>query len=137
MDLASLKSNPAAVENGDWVDSIPDMGDLRLKVRGTESAEWRRLMGKLHAAVPRQKRAAGALDPEENDRMISTCLLEIGLLDWDGLTGEDGKPIPYSKERAAELLTQPEYRSFRNAVLWAATIVGQASAIARQADTKN
>lgn len=125
MKLSDLASDPVATEQGEWVDTIPEMGDLRLKVRGVGNADWRRIQTKLIDAVPRSKRAGARIDPEEIDRITTVCLHQACLLDWQNLSGDDGKPLPYSRDLALELLSKPEYRKFREAVVWAATVVGE------------
>jgi hypothetical protein len=137
MKLSDLKVDAVKVEQGAWVENIPDMGDLRLKVRGVNNADWRRLQSSLIQAVPRGKRANGRIDPEEQDRITSICLQNASLLDWQNLHGDDGEPLPFSKEMARELLTKPEFRAFRDAVLYAATIVGEWSSEEIEADAKN
>ena len=112
-------------ENGAWVDDIPEMEGLRLKVRGSNNADWRRLQARLIDAVPRKKKIGGRLDPDEQDRIMSSCLLNACLLDWSGLEGDDGQSLPYSKPMAQKLLTEPQYRRFRDGVVWAASIVAE------------
>jgi hypothetical protein len=124
MKLGELTVDPNRVENGAWVEDIPELQGLRLKVRGNNNADWRRLQAKLLDAVPRKKRMGGRVDPEEQDRIISSCLLSTCLLDWEGLEDGDGKPIPFSKQTAQKLLTEPEYRRFRDGVIWASNVVG-------------
>lgn len=125
MKLTELAVDADRAENGAWVDDVPEMQGLRLKVRGSNNADWRRLQAKLMDAVPRKKRLGGRLDPDEQDRIISSCLLSACLLDWDGLEDDDGKPIPFSKQMAQKLLTEPQYRRFRDGVIWAASIVAE------------
>lgn len=137
MKLADLKVDPAKVEDGDWVDGIPEMEDLRLKVRGVGNAQWRKLQRKLISAVPQHRRIDGVISQEDEDNITSICLQSACLLDWAGLEGEDGQPLAYSKEVASELLTKPETRAFRDAVLWAATIVGRRKAEVAEGDAKN
>lgn len=125
-----MKLNDVAIdvdrsENGAWVGDISEMEGVRVKVRSSNNAEWRRMMSKLIDAVPRKKRLGGRLDPDEQDRIMSSCLLTCCLLDWDGLEDEHGQPIPYSKEMAKTMLTDPQYRRFRDAVVWAASIVAE------------
>jgi hypothetical protein len=126
-----------ALENGDWVDNIPEMGALRLKTRGANNKAWRRMQAKLIAAVPRSKRV-GTLDPDESDRITAILLRETALLDWDGLEGPDGKPLPFSKEQANEYLTNPKYGGrFRDAALYAANIVAEQKQEEIEDDSKN
>jgi hypothetical protein len=135
MKLSDVEVDPDKIEKGDWVGEkyglpIPDMGDLCLKVRGVNNADWRALQGRLLDAVPRKYRVGGRLSPDEQDRITSACLRDACLLDWgnvegDGDVGEKGKPVPYDKKAAHRLLTEPQYRRFREAVVWAATVVGE------------
>lgn len=128
MDLSNVSVDPVKVEQGEWVGNIPQMGDLRLRIRGAENADWRRLQSKLIAAIPRQLRIGGQIDPDEADRITSVLLRDAALLDWENLS-EDGKPLAYSKENADRLLTDPTYRRFRDAALWASQNVGERVAV--------
>jgi hypothetical protein len=121
MELSEQKIDLVKLEEGDWVEKIPEGGNLRLKVRGAENKAWRRMQDKLINAVPRNRRVNG-IDPEDRDRITAQLLLNTCLLDWDGLH-IDGVPVPYSKEKAKELLTDPQWIVFRNAVSWAANVV--------------
>ena len=123
MKFSSGKINPETLENGDWVSDIPDMGGLRLKVRGANNSDWRELERKLLESVPREKRFRGRIDQKEQDRITSECLYQTCLLDWGGLEDDDGKPIPYSKDIAHEICFVPENQRYRMAVMWAANVV--------------
>lgn len=136
MDLSSLKTNTVVVEQGDWVDNIPDMGDLRLKVRGRGNARWRRLEQQMATAVEKGKRLKGRLVPEEQDRIIGICIRDTALIDWENLKDGD-KAIPYSKEMASTLLTDPQYRAFFDACVWACSVVGDGTADDQGAAVKN
>src|SRR5262245_40290355 len=127
MKLTEIAVDPDRVENGAWVDDIPELQGLRLKVRGNNNADWRRLQARLLDAVPRKKRMGGRVDPDEQDKIIGSCLLSTCLLDWDGLEDDDGAPIPYSKQMAQKLLNEPEYRRFRDGVIWASNVVADES----------
>lgn len=137
MKLSSLKVDAAAIEDGEWIGNIPEMGDLEVRVRGLNNAKYRRLQTTLIDAVPRAKRQGGRLDPDEQDRITASCLTATVLLDWRGLEGEDGQPVPYSKDLATDLLSKPEFRRFREAVIWAAAQVGEERAAADEEDAGN
>ncbi|WP_210482753.1 hypothetical protein [Microvirga antarctica] len=132
MKLTSLKIDTEKLETGAWVDTIPEMGELRLHVRGLNNADYRRHQAKLLEAVPRAKRVGGRIDPDEQDRIVSLCLLNTVLLDWDGLTDDDDKALPYSRDMAQTLLVDPAYRRFRDAVIWAAGVVAEDGDLALQ-----
>lgn len=127
MDMNSRKIDPARQEQGAWVSDIREWGDLRLKVRGIGNSDFRRLQSKLLESVPRQKRVRGDIDPAEQDRITSTCLLNTVLIDWDNLQ-ENGAVVPFSKEAAKRYLFDPEFVEFRAAVSWAASVVSEQGA---------
>lgn len=137
MKLSDAKVNVVKLEEGGWVDNIPELEGLRLKVRGAGNRQWRRLMQQLINAIPRKKRHAGVIDPAEMDRVMAIVLRDACLDDWDGLEGDDGKPLPYSKEKACELLADPAYAKFRDGVTWAANAVAEQEAADTDSDAKN
>lgn len=136
MNLNDVKVDVVKQEQGDWVDNIPELAGVRLKVRGTMNKDWRKLSQRLIEAVPRKKRPGGQLDPSEQDRITAICLRDCCLLDWDGVD-LDGKVIAYSKEQANDFLTAPEWVRFRDAVLWAASVVAQREGEAVDEDAGN
>jgi len=127
MKLKDVAVDAGRAEEGAWVDNIPDMEGLRLKVRGANNKDWRRLQQKLIQAIPRKRRMLGQLEPDDSDDITTKCLINTSLLDWDGLDGDDGQPLPYTLETAKKLMTDPDYRRFREAVSWAANWVGEQS----------
>lgn len=118
MELNEIVVDPTRGETGTWVENIPGMGDLRLKVRAVNTLAYRRRLDALVAAVPRAKRGAAGIDPAERDRITGMLLLDHVLLDWDGLE-EAGAPLVYSRDAAKLLLLDPRYAAFRDAVAWA------------------
>lgn len=137
MKLSALKVDADKIEGGAWIGNIPEMGNLELRVRGLQNAAFRRMQSKLLDAVPRSQRQGGRVDPDVLDRITSQCLAATVLLDWRGLEGEDDQPLPYTKEQASVFLTEPAYRRIRDAVVYAATVVGDAEAEGEEADVGN
>jgi hypothetical protein len=137
MKLSDAKIDPARLEEGAWVGNIPELTGLRLRVRGANNKDWRRIQSKLIEGVPRKKRVGGRMDPDEQDRITAILLRETCLLDWDGLEDDDGKPLPYSKEMAGKLLSDPQYAKFREGVMWAASIVAEQTEAEVEDDAKN
>jgi hypothetical protein len=94
---------------------------VRLKVRGTGNADYRRLHGKKTRKI-----AAQRLGPEKEQaaewQMTNELLVETILLDWDGLS-MDNKALPYTPEIAAQFLADPEMRFLRDAVIYAGNLV--------------
>lgn len=147
MKLSEARVDAEKVEQGAWVGEkygtpIPDMGDLCLKVRGNNNVDYRRLQNRLVDAVPRKQRIGGRLSPSEQDRITAICLRDACLLDWeniegDGVVGEEGKPVEYSKKAADRLLSDQTYRRFYDAVLWASIVVGDQETAAIEEDAGN
>jgi hypothetical protein len=117
MKLSTISVDPKAVEDGDWVKNLPEMGNLELKVRGQNSSAWKARRKKLINALPRnlRNRADGLPDAIE-ENMMSTLLIEAGLLDWRNL------------ELATKLIKDPATYLFRDAVIAATARVGAAEA---------
>ncbi|MGD9879112.1 MAG: hypothetical protein AB7U95_03150 [Reyranella sp.] len=122
MELGEQRVDPKLREEGAWVSDIPEMGDLRLKVRGANNKAWEKRQDALIAAVPRKMRIKG-LDPSERRRINAICCRDHGLIDWENLN-IDGVAVPYSKEKANELLTDPQWAMFHDAAIWACNVVG-------------
>jgi hypothetical protein len=142
MKLGEVVINVEAQEEGAWVGEkyglpIPEMGDLCLKVRGTNNRDWRALERTLIDAVPRKRKVANRLNQEDQDAITVKCLVNTCLLDWecvegDGVIGEAGIPLPYDKKVALALLTDARYRRFRDAVIWAGSIVAEQEQATRE-----
>lgn len=132
MELSSLKVNLSNIEQGAWVKHIPGLGDIALKVRGFGNSDYERVSSELIAAVPVSARS----DEKESMRIATTLLVDTVLLDWSGLT-EAGEPVPFTKEKAFELLSDPAYREFANGVSWAAQRVAKIFDDSIRTDVKN
>lgn len=122
MKITDMAIDVDRLENGAWVDETEIEG-LRLKVRGANNLDWRKMQQKLLAAVPRKKRLGAQLELEASENIQTQLMLHCCLLDWDGLEDKNGNPIPYSLEQAKTFLTDPQWRRFRDAVAVAANFV--------------
>lgn len=123
MDINSIKKDSSLIAGGQWVGDIPDFGDVRLRVRGLTSPQVVTLRSRLERAVPKNERNRdGTLKYEANIRVFGQVLSEAVLLEWEGIT-DGGEPVPYTKEQAANWLTDPDFRTFADAVTWAASVV--------------
>lgn len=123
MDVGSICKDVAAISAGDWVDNIPGMGDLRLKVRGMTAPSVRQLRGRLVRAVPKDQREDdGTLHDEAARQVLAQVLAEEVLLDWANVEA-NGEPVLYSPSLAAAWLRNPGMAIFADAVVWAAAQV--------------
>ena len=139
MKLSDIRVDAAAIEAGDWVGDLPfeGMEGVRLKVRGTGNADYRRLQAKLVRKLTTKKLDDAQRD-EEASRVGTELLIQTILVGWDGIFQEDGvTPIPYAPELAAQLLADPEMRVLRDAVLYAGNLVATRKKEARSDAEKN
>jgi hypothetical protein len=121
MKISELEVDPKVIEEGRWIGDIPGLSGVRLKVRGANNKDWRRMAMRLVNAVPRKDRING-LDPEHSDRINAQVILATGLLDWEGIEDDDGNPIPYDKKKAALYLVGEKFRS---GVMYACDLVSE------------
>jgi hypothetical protein len=137
MDISNLRKSTATVEAGDWVDGIPQMGELRLRVRGLNSAQYKAIFSRKQRAVPKDQRERdGSVKDDVLHRIRGEALHEAILLDWSGLTSNN-QPVPFDPGQALAWLTDPEFEDFQFAVLYAAGVVGKDRSDAGQALAKN
>lgn len=134
--LSERKIDPKKREDGAWVKEIPEWDDLKLKTRGVGNKDWAKREQALIQAIPRARRMNG-LSPDDRARINGILLRDHGVTDWRGLEDDDGKPESYSKELANKYLTEPEYEPFRDAALWAATVVAERGLAEIEEDAKN
>lgn len=137
MELSSIERDVDAIEQGTWVSDIPGMGSLRLRVRGQASDLYQETLNKHQRAVGREERRPdGTLLPKAAFRVLGLTLNEAVLLEWDGLT-EGGNLLQYNAPKALQILTDPRYRIFADAVIYAANYVDGMKARVTEETAKN
>jgi len=137
MKLSATKVDSALIEQGDWVENIPDLPGIRIKARGTNNADYRMLEGKLVREIPRAQRVEG-VSPEDQDRIAGRLLLETVVLDIDGITEDDDvTPIKYTRELGAKLFLDPDYRVWAAGAAYAGSVVAQRRKASAETETKN
>ena len=137
MKLSAVKIDSARLETGAWVGDIPEMGDLRLQVRGLSNEDAVKLRGKLVDAVPKAQKMNGRVDPDIAEDITTRVLAETVLLGWDGLTDDDDVAIPFTAAKALEILSDPDMAMFKGAVLYAAGTLAEAKGEALETDMGN
>lgn len=133
MDIKTLSTNIAAVEGGQWVDGLPEMGDLRLKVRGMDSVAYREAVAMALRRAPQKDRGKdGIVKMEMSERIAGEMLAEHILLDWQNMT-VGGTPQPYDKSLAVKFLTDNAYAAFRYMVAGCASVVDREARVTEDA----
>jgi len=120
MDIGEIRQRDTAFTDGEWVGDLPGCGDMRVKVRAFQSPQVVSTWGRLSRAAPNDERQAdGQLTEDAHARIDREVLLDVVLLDWDGLT-DNGEPVPYSRDMARQFI---QVGLFEAAVRYAAARV--------------
>lgn len=137
LKLSSMKVDSQKEREGDWVPAfdIDDSGSIKWFVRSTNYAPFKtardavqiRLAKKYGRNVPDEVLA------EEYGKLAVVHLL----LGWEGLVDDDDVDLPFTPEKARDVLTDPEYRNVRGSIYVAAMGVGVSEAEFIEAGAKN
>lgn len=129
MKLAQIEAVTANVEQGGWVRDLPNLdADVAVRVRGLGNADYSQMLAKRRSEMSAKEWS----DPEAQKEVETDLLVETILVDWEGIDD-----LPYSKEAAREILSDPRYLTFRRAVTYAATVVAQEGKETLEEDAKN
>lgn len=131
MKLSQIKINPAAEENGRWMDANGLYG-VAVKVRGLNNSAARAARTKIQEGFARKK-----MSDAEADRAQVELIADTILIDWRGVENDDGTALICDREAKIAILSNPEMRLFREAVLLAASLVGEDELAAKEQDAKN
>ena len=112
MELNDVRVDPVKVDEGVWID-IPAGG--RLKIARWNNRAFLTLQSRL-VDEHNQKTNGKEISSEQGRDFLNKVVSETILLDWEGLT-QDGKPLPYSKEKCYEILSDPSLMDFRDDVV--------------------
>lgn len=117
--LASIKRDMNKVENGTTV----QIGDgFEVTVRRIGCPQYREYVNakiKPHQAMADKLRKD--VDQKIWESIANEALVETILLGWSGLVDENGVEVPYTKEKAKELLTDPAYGALKEIISTAAS----------------
>lgn len=114
MDLSRFKTDTALEDEGVWT-TIDAATDAEIRIARIGNRRYRETMARRLKPYRRALRA-GTLDESVTERITAEVLAETVLLDWRGLTVGD-EPLPYSRDKARDLLLDPAFRDFRDLVV--------------------
>jgi len=120
MDLKQIKqsygTNLTTESEGQWFPLILIEG-AHVKVARAGNPAYKKALKRLYKPYTKQLRRGKDVAPEVEDRIQINLLVDTLLKDWKGLPGEDGKEVPYSKETAKLLLTDPELKELKEEII--------------------
>ena len=73
----------------------------------------------------------------EAERAQVELIADTILIDWRGVENDDGTALICDREAKIAIMSNPEMRLFREAVLLAASLVGEDELAAKEQDAKN
>ncbi len=135
MKLNDLKIDSSAKEEGAW-HRYDDLG-LRFKVRGEGSLPWLVAQERIARQISIENSVRGVLPIELRQKLDREVVIEAGLLDWDGLENDEGEPLPFSKDKAVELLNDPDFDTLLQLIRGACRAVAVSQADITEDAAKN
>jgi len=121
--LKSIAVDPKAESEGVWLEYV---AGFKVKVASTATRAFRDAMEAAMLPYRELIRADQGKEKGERkftDEMRTQVLREVVakhvLVGWEGLEDDDGQPLPYSPERALELLSDP---AMHRLVSWLETV---------------
>ena len=104
----AYETDKAKERDGAWVRDVRP--GLHLRITRMPNPAYNKLFGEL-IAPHRVQFERDSLDDEVLRDVITQCLAETVLVDWEGLEDRDGEPVTYSVAKARKLMTElPDFR---------------------------
>jgi hypothetical protein len=100
--LSELKVDAKKESEGVWVDVAEG---LRLLVASGDSQAYRKYRNKLLKPYLHRVRSR-TMSVEDMEKVTRQAMARHVLLGWENLDDDEGNPIPYSREKALEILTE-------------------------------
>ena len=120
IDIKKIKKSygtdlEAEVE-GKWFD-LALIDGVRVKVARINNPNYKKAFTRLYKPYVKQTMRGANIDPAIQERIQTDLLIDTLLKDWDGMPGDNGNPIKYSKELARVLLSDPELKELKEEIL--------------------
>lgn len=107
-DVNNLRANPSKELDGVWVDIPTKDGVLRLRIARIGNPSYQGEIERLTRPLRLQTRL-GTVDMATMENITIKAMAKYILLGWEGLDDGDQKNVPYSVEKAEELLRIPDF----------------------------
>jgi hypothetical protein len=113
--LKSLKTDLKKETEGVWA-TYPGT-EFKCKIARAGNPKFDEASRSLRKNARIRQAAQGQLTGRESKAAIAPAVAEHILLDWQGLSDDDGSEIPYSRAKAVELLKDPSLNDWYDWVL--------------------
>lgn len=115
MRFSEYQTDPALEEEGVWIRLRK--GDAEVLVARAGNSQHEALLRRLKKR--HGQRFRGELPDDIVEEIATEAIARTILLDWKGIEDDDGNPIPYSSDKARELLKLS--KDFRHEITQIAT----------------
>ena len=133
MKISQIKKAGAAINEGAWVENIPGLPGVALKVCGNANPKARTIAAEMISNLPRGKR-----NHEDLAKIERRQIAEVLLVDWKGIQDDDGGALACTPENIAKIMADDDLAVvFTEAVNYAASQVGEQITADIEADAKN
>lgn len=122
LTLADLKTDSAAIADGDWV-KIDKFPGLKIKSRGYTDKFVDAQAQRLRKAAERYRGDVSAIPNAVRRKINAGLLRDFLVLDVEGLHHDREKKNPVTIDEFKELLGNPDYRELMSACWEAAALV--------------
>ena len=114
MKISNLIVDKKACSDGVWVNWIQG---VKLKIARFYNPKHVALSKELSRPYRDAMNNGGEIPREKIEEMATECLAKTILLDWKGMEDDDGIEVPFSQDKALELLTMiPDMADFVSAM---------------------
>jgi hypothetical protein len=131
MKLSEIVAKEEARYAGKWVSIDEFYPGVRLRIRPIDHPDVRRR--NFQDAVG----GSSNLDFDATEAQNARLLSEIIVVDWSGLDGDDGTPLPFSREKAFEWFSIPILEALRRKIVSEAVALRDAKLAELEDDSKN
>ena len=122
LKLSSMKVDLDKEREGDWEPAFDIDPAIKWYVRSTNYAPFKSARDAVNIRLSRKHGSSVPEDVQAEE--FGKLAVQHLLLGWEGLAEDDETEIPYSKEKAQEILTDPAYRLVRGSIYMTASRVG-------------
>jgi len=113
-NLSNLYQIDESLENEGVLVEISQ--DIKIKVAAMGNKEYLKIKEKVFKPY-RGAKKRNNLDQNVEEDLYNQIMAKTVLIGWEGIKDEEGKEVPYSYEKAYEILSDPTMKHFKATVL--------------------
>lgn len=112
----SYGTNLQTESDGHWF-PLALIEGVEVKVARAGNPEYKKVLKRLYKPYTKQLRRGKDVASEVEDRIQLDLLIDTLLKDWKGMPGDDGQDVPFSKDAAKELLSDPVFKELKDEII--------------------